>query len=191
MRTAQITRNTKETNISAQLSLEVGQVLVDTGIGFFDHMLTAFAFHAGFGLVLKAQGDLQVDAHHTVEDVGIVLGQAFAKCLEDKTGIERFASAFVPMDEALAFCSVDIGGRSFLVYSAPTDSAALGQYDSCLSIEFFRAFAANAQITMHIKSEYGSNLHHITEAVFKATGRALRGAAAITGDKLLSTKGTI
>ena len=193
MRTSEITRKTKETDITLKLCLDGGEVKIDTGIGFFDHMLNSFATHGGFGLEISAKGDLEVDGHHTVEDVGIVLGKAFNEALGDKGSIERFGSFYVPMDEALAFASVDVSGRPFLVFDAEFPQAVCGDYDCSLTVEFMRALAYNAQITLHIKSVYGDNSHHITEAVFKAAAHALKAAVAQnnSGRKPLSTKGVL
>ncbi len=192
MRTSEITRKTKETDITLKLCLDGGEVKIDTGIGFFDHMLNSFATHGGFGLEISAKGDLEVDGHHTVEDVGIVLGKAFNEVLGDKGSIERFGSFYVPMDEALAFASVDVSGRPFLVFDADFPQAVCGDYDCSLTVEFMRALAYNAQITLHIKSVYGDNSHHITEAVFKAAAHALKAAVAQNNSgKPLSTKGVL
>ena len=192
MRTAQIDRKTRETDITLSIDLDgKGNVSVDTGIGFFDHMLTALAVHCGIDLNVKCQGDLYVDAHHTVEDTGICLGKAFAQALGDKSGIARYGSAYVPMDEALAFCSLDISGRAFLVFNAQFSEDRIGQFDTCLTEEFFRAFAFNAGITLHIREEYGKNDHHICEAIFKATAHALKKAIAVNGGAVLSTKGVL
>ena len=192
MRTSEITRKTKETDITLKLCLDGGEVKIDTGIGFFDHMLNSFATHGGFGLEISAKGDLEVDGHHTVEDVGIVLGKAFDEALGDKGSIERFGSFYVPMDEALAFASVDVSGRPFLVFDAGFPQAVCGDYDCSLTVEFMRALAYNAQITLHIKSMYGDNSHHITEAVFKAAAHALKAAVAQNNSgKPLSTKGVL
>ncbi len=190
-RTATVTRATKETQITATLSLDGGEVAVDTGIGFFDHMLTALAFYAGFGLNLTAKGDLAVDGHHTVEDVGIVLGQALREALGDKTGITRFSSVFVPMDEALCRTVLDISGRPYLVFDAPMPQELIGQYDSCLTEEFMRALAVNAGLTLHQAALYGKNAHHITEALFKSLGLALKEAVSIGGNGVTSTKGVL
>lgn len=190
-RTAVIDRKTKETEISLSLNLEGGAVSVDTGIGFFDHMLTALGFYAGFGLELKAKGDLHVDGHHTVEDMGIVLGQALAQALGGKDGIARFGTAFVPMDEALARVVLDISTRPYLVYDAAMPQERIGDYDSCLTEEFLRALASNAGLTLHVKALYGSNAHHMTEAIFKALGLALKQAVAVTGQGVTSTKGVL
>ena len=184
-------RETKETQIALYLNLDGGERKIETGIGFFDHMLNSFAVHGGFGLILKCTGDLEVDGHHTVEDVGIVLGKAVANILGDRAGIARFGSAYVPMDEALGFCALDISGRPYLVFDAPMPQAQCGQYDTCLTVEFMRAFAMNAGITLHLKSMYGDNAHHITEALYKALARALREAVRETGGEVLSAKGVL
>ena len=191
MRTAQISRETKETRIDLRLCLDGGPVEVHTGIGFFDHMLTALAFYAGWGLELEARGDLEVDGHHTVEDVGIVLGQAMKEALGDRKGIRRFASACIPMDEALCFTALDFSNRSFLVFDAPMPQPMIGAYDACLTEEFMRAFATNAGLTLHMKCLYGKNAHHITEALFKSLGAAAREAVAVTGTGVTSTKGVL
>jgi len=192
MRTAEITRSTKETNIRATLNLDKPGYEIDSGIGFFDHMLCAFSQHGKFGLTLQAKGDLEVDMHHTVEDCGIVLGQAFAKALADKVGIERFARSDIPMDEALATCTVDVSGRPFLVFdAAPLEGQSIQGFDPMLLEEFFRAFAINAGVTLHLSCPYGKNAHHIAEAIFKAVGRALSAAVKITGDAVPSSKGIL
>lgn len=191
MRGAEVTRKTKETEIQASLCLDGGAVRVSTGIGFFDHMLTALAFYAGWGLTLTAKGDLEVDGHHTVEDAGIVLGQALAQALGDKAGITRFATAFVPMDEALCRTVLDISGRPFLVFEADMPQELIGGYDSCLTEEFMRAMAVNAGLTLHQRALYGKNAHHITEALFKSLGLALKEAAAVKGEGVTSTKGVL
>lgn len=191
MRAYVIARKTKETDISLSLSLDGGEVVVDTGIGFFDHMLTALAFYAGFGLELRAVGDLHVDGHHTVEDVGIVLGQALAQALGGKKGIVRFGTAFVPMDEALCRVVLDLSNRPFLHFDAEMPQAVIGGYDACLTEEFMRAFAGNGGVTLHIQALYGSNSHHITEAIFKALGLALKDAVRIEGAGVTSTKGIL
>lgn len=191
IRQATICRETKETQIALHLNLEGGERKIETGIGFFDHMLNSFAVHGGFGLILKCTGDLEVDGHHTVEDVGIALGQAVARILGDRAGIARFGSSYVPMDEALGFCALDISGRPYLVYDAPMPQPMCGQYDTCLTVEFMRAFATHAGITLHLKSMYGDNAHHITEALYKALARALRQAVTETGGEVLSAKGVL
>ncbi|MCI9414673.1 MAG: imidazoleglycerol-phosphate dehydratase HisB [Clostridiales bacterium] len=190
-RTGECRRKTKETEISASLRLDGGPVEVYTGIGFFDHMLEAFAVHAGFGLKLQAAGDLQVDGHHTVEDTGIVLGCALQKALGDKGGIARFGSFYLPMDESLAFAAVDVSGRPFLVFDARFREERVGEYDTCLTPEFFRALAFNAGITLHMRVEYGDNAHHMIEALYKAAGHALRLAVHPRTGGVLSTKGTL
>lgn len=190
MRTGSFERTTRETTIAATVNLDGGAVEVSTGIGFFDHMLTALAVHGGFGLTLRATGDLQVDGHHTVEDTGIVLGKAFAAALGDKGGIVRFGSFYVPMDEALAFATVDVSGRPFLRYDAALPQERCGDYDTCLTAEFFRAFATNAGLTLHVRALYGDNAHHMIEAMFKATAHALRLAVA-PKEGVLSTKGAL
>ncbi len=192
MRTANIKRKTKETDIEVFVKLDgEGRVSVDTGIGFFDHMLTAFGVHSGIDLQVNCNGDLNVDGHHTVEDIGIVLGQAFSQALGDKVGITRYGTSFIPMDEALGFCSLDISGRPFLAFDAEFSDNRIGEYDTCLTEEFFRAFAFNAGITLHIRKEYGKNDHHIAEAIFKAVAHALKDAVKIEGNKVLSTKGVL
>lgn len=192
MRTACADRSTKETNITVSINLDgSGKTDIHTGIGFFDHMLTAFALHGGFDAEIRAEGDLEVDMHHTVEDTGIVLGRAFAQALGDKGGTKRFGSFYVPMDEALAFCALDVSGRPYLVYGdGGLSQKTMPGFDSALLPEFFRAFAFNAGITMHLRVEYGSNAHHMAEALFKAAARALSeavGTAAVPN----STKGKI
>ena len=192
MRTAEINRKTKETDISVKLNLDGGDVKINTGIGFLDHMLTALGVHGGFGLEINAKGDLFVDGHHTAEDVGITLGQAFGKALGDKSGIMRYGSAFIPMDEALGFCSLDISARPFLVFNAEFTNERVGEFDTCLTEEFMRAFAFNAGITLHLRVEYGSNDHHKIEALFKALAYALKAATRLnTSGGAISTKGTL
>ena len=191
MRNATMTRTTKETDISLELSLDGGAVEVSTGIGFFDHMLTALAFYAGWGMKLSVKGDLQVDGHHTVEDTGIVLGQAVKEALGDKKGIHRFASAFVPMDEALCFTALDFSNRPYLVFDADMPQPMIGDYDACLTLEFMRAFAYNAGITLHQKCHYGVNAHHITEGLYKSLGLAVKDAARVESGGVVSTKGVL
>lgn len=191
MRTAEITRKTKETDITAKLNIDGGKVDIKTGIGFFDHMLNAFAVHGGFGLTLCAKGDLEVDGHHTVEDTGIVLGKAFEKAIGDKSGIERYGSFYIPMDEALAFCSLDVSGRPYLVFEDKFENQRIGDFDACLVEEFLRAFAMNSGITLHVNILYGKNAHHMAEAVFKALGHALKAACKKNGGEILSTKGVL
>lgn len=191
-RNAEISRTTKETDITVKLNLDGGDVEINTGIGFLDHMLTALGVHGGFGLKVLCKGDLYVDGHHTAEDVGITLGQAFAKALGDKSGIMRFGSAFIPMDESLGFCSLDISARPFLVFNAEFDNERVGEFDTCLTEEFMRAFAFNAGITLHLRTEYGTNDHHKIEALFKALAYALKAATRPNADGVaVSTKGTL
>lgn len=191
MRTASITRTTKETDIALKLFLDGGQVEVSTGIGFFDHMLTALAFYAGWGMKLTVKGDLQVDGHHTVEDTGIVLGQALREALGDKKGIRRFGSAYVPMDEALCFTALDFSNRPYLVFDADMPQPMIGDYDACLTLEFMRALAFNAGITLHQKCHYGVNAHHITEGLYKSLGLAIKDAVKVEGNGVVSTKGVL
>lgn len=190
MREGSYSRQTRETSIDATICLDGGNVEVSTGIGFFDHMLEAFAVHGGFGMTVRAMGDWHVDGHHTVEDTGIVLGKALAQALGDKSSIARFGSFFVPMDEALAFAAVDVSGRPFLVLDAAFREERVGEFDTCLTMEFFRALAFNAGITLHMKVEYGSNAHHMIEALFKAAAHAIR-LAVTPAQGCLSTKGSL
>lgn len=194
-RTATITRTTIETDITLSLSIDgTGKTVIDTGIPFFDHMLDAFGRHGLFDLEVKATGDLDVDAHHTVEDVGIVLGQALAQAMGDKRGITRFASQAVPMDEALVMAALDISGRGQMHFDILIPPAMMGLFDSSLAKEFFIAFASNAGITLHLVSFKGENAHHLIEAAFKSTGRVLRTALEIdprASNTLPSTKGTL
>jgi len=179
-RAATLSRTTAETDIRLALALDgTGIADIATGIGFFDHMLTAFARHGGFDLTIAATGDLQIDAHHTVEDVGIVLGGALRQALGDKRGITRFGQALIPMDEALAEAAIDISGRAHLAWNVPFERPMLGTMDTQLFEEFFRAFAGNALITLHITRRAGTNSHHLAEACFKAAARALRMAVAL------------
>ncbi len=193
MRTAEISRNTKETQITVKLDLDnSGKVNINSGIGFFDHMLTALAVHGGFSLDVQCKGDLYVDGHHSVEDIGIVLGMAFKEALGDKSGIMRYGTATIPMDEALGWCCLDISARPFLVFMAEFKNERIGEFETCLVEEFMRAFAFNAGITLHIKAEYGTNDHHKVEAMFKALAYALKQAVKKneTG-AAISTKGTL
>lgn len=191
MRIASLTRKTKETEIKVTLCLDGGAVQVDTGIGFFDHMLTALAVHGGFGLELCVRGDLDVDCHHTVEDTGIVLGQALRQALGAQCAVARYGTFFIPMDESLAMCSLDISNRPYLVFCAALAQERVGGYDSCMTEEFFRAFALNGGITLHIKCPYGTNAHHQIEAMFKAVGHALKQAVVPADGAVLSTKGML
>ena len=191
MRTAEIKRKTKETDISLKLTLEGGERKIDTGIGFFDHMLNSFAVHSGFGLTLTCKGDLEVDGHHSVEDCGIALGQALAQCVGDKAGSARFGQAFVPMDEALGFCALDISGRPYLVFDCAWRNERVGGLDLCMIREFFYAFSYSAGVTLHMTLLYGENDHHKAEALFKSFARALRTASGLRTGGVLSTKGIL
>lgn len=191
MRTAEIERNTKETQIIIELDLDGGAVEISTGIGFFDHMLTALGVHGGYGLKINVSGDLNVDTHHTVEDTGIALGMAFKKALGDMGGINRYGSFYIPMDESLAHCALDISNRPFLVFKANFNEERCGDYETCCTEEFFRAFAVNAGITLHINVPYGSNSHHQIEAIFKAVAHSLKTATAKNNGGILSTKGVL
>lgn len=192
-RTAQISRKTKETDITVKLDLDgEPQAEVSTGIGFLDHMLTALAVHGGFYIYAKCIGDLDVDPHHTTEDIGIVLGQAFKEALGDKSGIMRYGNAFIPMDESLAFCALDISSRPYLVFNAEFTNERVGAFDTCLTEEFMRAFAFNAGITLHLRCEYGANDHHKIEALFKSLAYALKQAVKRNSDgSTVSTKGVL
>ena len=194
-RQARVERKTKETEITLHLNLDgTGASKVRTPIAFFSHMLEAFSKHGLVDLTVDAQGDIEVDQHHTVEDVGIVLGQALRQSLGDKKGIVRFGTAYVPMDETLVSASVDLSGRPFLVFNVPVARTRVSNFDLDLLQEFFRAFAFNAEITLHVTMHYGHNLHHITEAVFKAVGRALADATRLNpriAGILPSTKGAL
>ena len=193
-RTASITRKTKETKITLKLNLDgSGACLTKTSVGFLDHMLTLLAAHGRFDLEIKAEGDLWVDQHHTVEDVGICLGQAFAKALGGRKGIRRYGHQLIPMDEALASVTLDFSNRPFLVYNVPNLSERVGEFETQLIREFFKAFAFQAGATLHINVSYGENSHHIVEAVFKAWALAMRQACAIEPgrDTVPSTKGVL
>jgi len=195
MRQASIKRETGETTISLTVDLDgSGRSQVATGVGFLDHMLTLLARHALIDLDIKAEGDLEVDDHHTVEDVGIALGQALRQALGDKRGIKRYADCLMPMDEALTRVALDISGRPFLVFRADFPAAKIGTFDVELVREWFQAFASNAGVTLHVETLYGANGHHIAESCFKGLARALREAVAIdpsAGDRVPSTKGTL
>lgn len=193
-RTAAIERNTKETQIKISINLDgTGESEIETGVGFFDHMLTLFAKHSLCDLQVKCKGDLEVDAHHTVEDVGISIGLAIAQAVGDKAGIYRYGTSFVPMDEALVMSALDISGRGLLVYDLNLHRKRIGQFDPELTPEFFRALAHNAGINVHIKQLAGSNGHHIVEAAFKSFARALREALSMDprNKGIPSTKGTL
>ena len=194
-RRAHVERATKETDIVLSLDLDgTGRASVDTGVPFFDHMLDAFARHGLFDLDVRAKGDVEVDAHHTVEDVGIVLGQAFARAIGDKRGIVRFSNSFLAMDEALVLAAVDVSGRGQLHYAVDLPIEIVGTFDTTLAKEFFIALASNAGVTLHIRSFSGENSHHILEAAFKAAGRALGDATRINpriAQELPTTKGAL
>ena len=193
-RRAQVERNTKETQITLGLSLDgAGEANVETAIPFFTHMLEAWAKHGLMDLAVSAKGDIEVDLHHTVEDVGICLGKAFREALGDKQGIVRYGSSYLPMDEALLHAAVDLSGRPFLVFNVPLARTRIGSFDLDLLKDFFRAFAFNAEITLHVNMLYGENLHHIAEAVFKAVARALAEATRLNPRiaGVLSTKGSL
>ena len=194
MRSSNISRDTLETKIKLKLNIDgYGEGTIKTGIGFFDHMLILFKKHGGFDLDLTCDGDLYVDGHHTVEDIGIVLGKAFREAMGDKKGIKRYGTSYVPMDETLAMVSLDLSGRSFLVFNVDMDKKMIGAFDSELLEEFLRAFAFNGGITLHVNLMYGSNSHHIVEGIFKALGRALREALTVdeTIKGVMSTKGVL
>lgn len=193
MRIAETTRKTKETEISIALNLDgSGKYKINTGVGFFDHMLELFSAHSGFDLNISCKGDTNVDAHHSVEDIGIVLGKLLYEALGDKRGIERYAAFYVPMDESLARCVVDISGRPYTVFGgADMLSGKIGEFDAELIEEFFRAFATYGLITLHIDIIRGGNLHHTAEACFKAFARALKTAVKITGTEIPSSKGVL
>jgi imidazoleglycerol-phosphate dehydratase len=195
MRNAQLSRTTNETTVRVHMNIDgLGTSEVDTGIGFFDHMMELMARHGGLDMTVAAQGDLRVDGHHTVEDIGIVIGKTLSLALGEKRGINRYGSALIPMDETLASCALDLSGRPFLVFSASYSGDRVGDLDTELIEEFFRAVAFNAGITLHIRCEYGANDHHKIEAMFKAFARALRMAVTIDpdfSDQIPSTKGIL
>jgi imidazoleglycerol-phosphate dehydratase len=195
MRKASIDRSTKETRISAEIDLDgAGHYDVKTGVGFLDHMLEQLSRHSLIDIKLRAEGDLHIDQHHTAEDCGIVLGQAVAKALGDKRGITRYASVYLPMDEAMTRVALDISGRPYLIWKVPFPTQKVGEMDTELFREWFQAFAQNAGITLHVENLYGENSHHIAETCYKGLARALRAAIAIDGaqsDQLPTTKGTL
>jgi imidazoleglycerol-phosphate dehydratase len=191
-RTAQRHRATKETDIEVRLDVDgSGKVEVSTGLPFFDHMLEQLGRHGGLDLALSAQGDLEVDAHHTVEDTGIVLGTALAEALGDKAGVRRFASGLYPLDEALVQVALDLSGRPYLVYEVETSPERIGSFDPQLAEEFWRAFVTSAGITLHLRTLSGRNGHHVLEACFKGVARSLRDAVRVDGGVVPSTKGTL
>lgn len=195
MRTASIARKTAETDIVVSLTLDgTGKASIATGVGFFDHMLELFARHGLFDLEVKAKGDTHIDDHHTVEDVGIALGQAFLKALGDKAGIARYADVHLPMDETLTRCAVDISGRPMLMFRTVFAREKIGTFDTELVREWFQAFATNAGLTLHVETLYGANAHHIAESCFKALARTLRKAVALDpreAGRVPSTKGSL
>jgi imidazoleglycerol-phosphate dehydratase len=193
-RSAAIERETTETKVRVALDLDGGDVRVETGVPFFDHMLDQLGRHGRLGLDISARGDLEVDAHHTVEDVGIALGQALAGALGDKRGIRRYGDALVPMEEALAQVALDISGRPLLVYDAPLDAEQIGQYDTALTEEFLQAFVRTGGVTLHVRLLQGRNAHHAVESIFKGLARALGDAVSIDPrgrGEVPSTKGVL
>ena len=195
MRQAEVTRKTGETDVRVALTLEgSGRGEIDTGVGFLDHMLTLFARHGRFDLDVSCKGDTQVDDHHSVEDIGIALGQAFSRALGDKKGVVRYGSTVLPMDESLILSAADLSGRGMLVYGLDIPTEKVGTFDTELTEEFFRALANNAGITLHIRQLAGSNSHHIIEGAFKSVARSLRAAAAVDpacAEEIPSTKGVL
>lgn len=203
MRTGEVKRKTRETDVELLLNLDGGEYSVNTNCGFLNHMLELFAVHSGFGLAVKCTGDVEVDFHHTVEDVGIALGQAFNQAIGDKRGINRYADVTIPMDESLVLCAVDISGRATLNYDLKIQVAkisdeddtvktkAVGSFDTELIEEFFTSFVREARITLHVVQLYGKNTHHIIECAFKAFARALKSATAVTGTAVPSSKGSL
>jgi imidazoleglycerol-phosphate dehydratase len=188
-----VNRKTRETDVAVSLRLQPGAASISTGVPFFDHMLEQLSRHGGMALEVRAAGDLQVDAHHTVEDVGIGLGEALRQALSDKTGLARYGHAVVPLDEALVEAVVDLSGRPHLTWNAnlPSGKKFIGTYDVDLTRDFFQAFVNHAAVCLHVNVRYGRNLHHVVEAVFKACARALRAATALEGGELPSTKGVL
>ena len=192
MRRTTLTRSTRETRITVSLNLDgTGQCSAQTGIGFFDHMLDQLARHSGFDIEIEAAGDLHIDAHHTVEDSGILLGQALKQALGDKRGLHRYGHAYLPMDETLARAALDLSNRPFLVWQVELPVTQLGNFDTELAREFFQAFAQHGGISLHMALLYGANTHHKIEALFKACARALAMACRVEGDHLPSTKGAL
>lgn len=195
MRKANVVRNTSETQIDLSLEIlsqnEAGSFTGTTNVGFMDHMLCALCVHGHLKIDLKMSGDLEVDDHHSIEDLGIVFGQAFAQAVGSKSAINRFGCSFVPMDDSLSRCVIDISGRPYLVYSALYDYQLIGELGSAMIREFFYAFAMNAGVTLHIENFYGENDHHKAESIFKAFARALSDASCLRDGNILSTKGTL
>jgi imidazoleglycerol-phosphate dehydratase len=192
-RRGQIARRTKETQVEVDLRLEPGDARIETGIPFFDHMLEQISRHGGMALTVRAKGDLQVDAHHTVEDVGIGIGEALKQAVADKAGLARYGQAVVPLDEALVEAVVDLSGRPHLTFNAklPSGKKFIGTFDVDLTQDFLQALVNHARICLHVNVRYGRNLHHVVEAIFKATARALRAATAREGGAIPSTKGVL
>jgi imidazoleglycerol-phosphate dehydratase len=191
-RTATVERVTKETKVRVELGLDgSGTASVDTGLPFFDHMLSQLGTHAGFDLTVAAKGDLEVDGHHTVEDVGLALGQALREALGDKRGIRRFASITVPLDEAAVEVALDLSGRPFVLHEVEAPAETIGTYDTGLTEDFIRAFATSAEITMHVRLVSGRSPHHVVEAEFKALAKCLQDAVRVVGGEVPSTKGTL
>lgn len=193
IRVGEVVRKTSETDIFINVTLDgKGIYNINTGIGFFDHMLTALSKHSGISMTIEVKGDLHVDCHHTIEDTGIALGQAINKALGAKSGIVRYGTSYIPMDESLAMCSLDLSNRPFLVFNCEFTNQSCGSYDLCMTEEFFRAFAFNAGITMHINLLYGTNDHHKAEAIYKSVAHALKTAVSYNSDgSTLSTKGVL
>ena len=192
MRNSEVRRETAETSVVLSLELDgSGRAEISTGVGFLDHMLTLLALHGGFDLSVSCKGDLEVDAHHSVEDIGLCFGAALAQALGKKRGINRYGSILLPMDEALILCAVDLSGRPCLRYTAQLPAQKVGDFDTELAQEFFQALANTALMSLHIRQLDGLNSHHIIEGMFKALGRALRQAVAVTGGALPSTKGVL
>lgn len=192
MRRSEVKRETAETKVELSLELDgSGRADVKTGVGFLDHMLTLLALHGGFDLAVSCRGDLEVDGHHSVEDIGLCLGAAIAQALGNKRGINRYGNIILPMDEALILCAVDLSGRSCLRYTAEIPSEKVGDFDTELAREFFQAVANTGLMSLHIRQLDGINSHHIIEGMFKALGRALRQAVQVTGGALPSTKGVL
>ncbi|MBS6749167.1 MAG: imidazoleglycerol-phosphate dehydratase HisB [Oscillospiraceae bacterium] len=192
MRHSEVSRETAETAVKLSLELDgSGRSEIDTGVGFLDHMLTLLALHGGFDLAVSCKGDLNVDAHHSVEDIGLCLGATLQQALGKKRGINRYGHIILPMDEALILCAVDLSGRPCLRYTANIPSQKVGEFDTELAREFFQAVANTALMSLHIRQLDGENSHHIIEGMFKAFGRALRQAVAVTGGALPSTKGVL
>lgn len=193
MRKSETKRKTKETDIQIELNLDGnGNVDIESGMGFFDHMLTLFAVHGDFDLTLRCKGDIEVDFHHSIEDIGILLGKCIAEAIGDKKGIKRYASVTIPMDESLCTTTIDVSGRAYIAYNAQRLSNAFSNdFDYQLVEEFMRAVAINSGITLHINLLYGNNYHHMAESIFKSFARALKEAIKIVGDKIPSSKGVL